>query len=173
MRRGGGCSSSWKASRDTAGGCGSCRGRTRWSIVLDASRSHTVPEDHYRAESRGVLVVDRYAAYKAMSWVKDGVDRAGLLLGSCAAGLHPGGQGLAGVEDVGLGMAAADSRALPAERPPVGGREGLGGVRGGGWLPAPGRGRDEDADGDRTGPGGSGDAVPEGFWRACKSIGKG
>ena len=28
--------------------------------VLDASRSHTVPEGHYRAESRGVLVVDRY-----------------------------------------------------------------------------------------------------------------
>jgi transposase len=41
--------------------------------LLDASRSHTVPEDHYRVESRGVLVVDRYAAYKAMSWVKDGV----------------------------------------------------------------------------------------------------
>jgi transposase len=41
--------------------------------VLDASRSHAVPEGHYRAESRGVLVVDRYAAYKAMIWVKDGV----------------------------------------------------------------------------------------------------
>lgn len=41
--------------------------------VLDASRSHAVPEDHYRAESRGVLVVDRYSAYKAMIWVKDGV----------------------------------------------------------------------------------------------------
>jgi len=41
--------------------------------VLDVSRSHTVPEDHYRAESRGVLLVDRYAAYKAMIWVKDGV----------------------------------------------------------------------------------------------------
>jgi len=41
--------------------------------LLDASRSHTVPENHFRAESRGVLVVDRYAAYKAMSWVKDGV----------------------------------------------------------------------------------------------------
>ena len=41
--------------------------------LLDASRSHTVPENHYQAESRGVLVVDRYAAYKAMSWVKDGV----------------------------------------------------------------------------------------------------
>src|SRR5512135_1526472 len=41
--------------------------------LLEASRSHTVPENHYRAESRGVLVVDRYAAYKAMSWVQDGV----------------------------------------------------------------------------------------------------
>ncbi len=41
--------------------------------LLDARRSHEVPEDHFRAESRGVLVVDRYAAYKAMSWVKDGV----------------------------------------------------------------------------------------------------
>jgi len=41
--------------------------------LLEASRSHTVPENHFRAESRGVLVVDRYSAYKAMSWVKDGV----------------------------------------------------------------------------------------------------
>jgi transposase len=41
--------------------------------LLDPGRSHTVPENHYRAESRGVLVVDRYSAYKAMSWVKDGV----------------------------------------------------------------------------------------------------
>jgi transposase len=41
--------------------------------LLDSGRSHTVPENPYQAESRGVLVVDRYAAYKAMSWVKDGV----------------------------------------------------------------------------------------------------
>ena len=41
--------------------------------LLDASRSRTVPENHFRAESRGVLVVDRYAAYKAMRWVKDGI----------------------------------------------------------------------------------------------------
>jgi transposase len=40
--------------------------------LLDAGRDHTVPESHYQAESRGVLVVDRYAAYKAMSWVKEG-----------------------------------------------------------------------------------------------------
>jgi transposase len=43
------------------------------AYVLDAHRSHAVPEGHYRAQSRGVLVVDRYAAYKAMIWVKDGV----------------------------------------------------------------------------------------------------
>jgi transposase len=49
--------------------------------LLDASRSHTVPENHFRPESRGVLVVDRSAAYKAMSWVKDGV----LVLAFCWA----------------------------------------------------------------------------------------
>jgi transposase len=41
-------------------------------FVLNVSRGHEVPEDHYQAESCGVLVVDRYSAYKAMSWVKDG-----------------------------------------------------------------------------------------------------
>jgi transposase len=41
-------------------------------FVLNVSRGHEVPEDHYQAESRGVLVVDRYSAYKAMSCVKQG-----------------------------------------------------------------------------------------------------
>ena len=41
--------------------------------LLEASRSHTVPENHFRAESRGVLVVDRWWPTRAMSWVKDGV----------------------------------------------------------------------------------------------------
>jgi transposase len=49
--------------------------------LLDASRSHAVPEGHFRAESRGVLVVDRYSAYKAMVWVKDGA----LVLAFCWA----------------------------------------------------------------------------------------
>src|SRR5262249_38272060 len=49
--------------------------------LLDASRSHAVPENHFRAASRGVLVVDRYAAYKAMIWVRDGV----LVLAYCWA----------------------------------------------------------------------------------------
>ena len=72
MRRDGGCSSSRKASRAMAGGCGSCRGRTRWSIcwmpvaVTRSPRATIGP-------IRGVLVVDRYSAYKAMIWVKDGV----------------------------------------------------------------------------------------------------
>jgi transposase len=47
-------------------------GRDTVVYLLAASRGHTVPENHYQAESRGVLVVDRYAAYKAMIWVKDG-----------------------------------------------------------------------------------------------------
>jgi transposase len=41
--------------------------------LLEPSRGHTVVENHFGTQSRGVLVVDRYAAYKAMSWVKDGV----------------------------------------------------------------------------------------------------
>ena len=42
------------------------------AFLLNVSRGHEVPENHFRAESRGVLVVDRYSAYKAMSWVKQG-----------------------------------------------------------------------------------------------------
>jgi transposase len=40
--------------------------------VLDPSRSHTVPETHFPDDARGVLLVDRYSAYKAMAQVKDG-----------------------------------------------------------------------------------------------------
>jgi transposase len=42
-------------------------------FLLNVSRGHEVPENHYGAESRGVLVVDRYSAYQAMSWVKKGL----------------------------------------------------------------------------------------------------
>jgi transposase len=42
-------------------------------FLLNVSRGHKVPENHFKAESRGVAVVDRYSAYKAMSWVKQGV----------------------------------------------------------------------------------------------------
>jgi transposase len=40
--------------------------------VLDDSRSHQVPEDHYPPGAGGVLMVDRYSAYKAMLQVKNG-----------------------------------------------------------------------------------------------------
>src|SRR5271166_4346713 len=40
--------------------------------ILDESRSHRVPEDHYPPQAGGVLVVDRYSAYKAMLQVKNG-----------------------------------------------------------------------------------------------------
>jgi transposase len=49
--------------------------------VLDPSRSHAVPDAHWSAETRGVLVVDRYSAYKAMAAVKAGR----LLLAFCWA----------------------------------------------------------------------------------------
>jgi transposase len=39
---------------------------------LDPTRSHDVPESHFPAEARVVLMVDRYSAYKAMAQVKLG-----------------------------------------------------------------------------------------------------
>src|SRR6516225_3617412 len=49
--------------------------------ILDDSRSHRVPEDHYPAGAGGVLMVDRYSAYKAMAQVKAGT----LILAFCWA----------------------------------------------------------------------------------------
>jgi transposase len=49
--------------------------------VLDSSRSHEVPENHYPPDAGGVLMVDRYSAYKAMLQVKNGT----LLLVFCWA----------------------------------------------------------------------------------------
>jgi transposase len=51
------------------------------AYLLDDSRSHQVPEDHYPAQAGGVLMVDRYSAYKAMLQVKNGT----LILVSCWA----------------------------------------------------------------------------------------
>lgn len=41
-------------------------------FVLDPTRSHDVPEDHFGADAAGILNVDRYSAYKAMAQVKAG-----------------------------------------------------------------------------------------------------
>jgi transposase len=49
--------------------------------LLDDSRSRHVPQDHYPPEAGGVLMVDRYSAYKAMLQVKSG----GLILAFCWA----------------------------------------------------------------------------------------
>ncbi|RPJ23468.1 MAG: IS66 family transposase, partial [Planctomycetaceae bacterium] len=49
--------------------------------LIDASRSHTVPENHFSEDAEGILVVDRYSAYKAMRQVKVGR----LLLAFCWA----------------------------------------------------------------------------------------
>jgi transposase len=39
---------------------------------LDPTRSHEMPEGHFPADARAVLMVDRYSAYKAMAQVKLG-----------------------------------------------------------------------------------------------------
>ena len=49
--------------------------------VLDSTRSHDVPESHFPNDVQGVLMVDRYSAYKAMEQVKDGL----LVLAFCWA----------------------------------------------------------------------------------------
>lgn len=41
-------------------------------FVLDPSHSSSVPEAHFEGVLGGILLVDRYAAYKAMLYVKDG-----------------------------------------------------------------------------------------------------
>jgi transposase len=49
--------------------------------LLDPTRSHAVPEQHFPKNARGVFLVDRYSAYKAMAQVKDGT----LVLAFCWA----------------------------------------------------------------------------------------
>ena len=140
--------------------------------LLDASRSHTVPEDHFRAESRGVLVVDRYAAYKAMSWVKDGV----LVLAFCWSHVRRDfirvGKGWPELKTWALQwlrrirvLYRLNDRRLAAPKDAAA-------FEGSGRPPAPGRGRDEDGDGDRTGPGGSCHAVPEGVGKPAGALGR-
>jgi transposase len=48
---------------------------------IKPTRSHDVPQEHYSDEAQGVLMVDRYSAYKAMAQVKLGI----ILLAFCWA----------------------------------------------------------------------------------------
>jgi transposase len=41
-------------------------------FTLDKGRGHDVPENHFGEKARGIVVVDRYSAYKAMKHVKEG-----------------------------------------------------------------------------------------------------
>jgi len=41
-------------------------------FVLDPTRAHDVPEDHFGDAAEGIASVDRYSAYKAMAQVKEG-----------------------------------------------------------------------------------------------------
>jgi transposase len=41
-------------------------------FILDKGRAHDVPENHFGNGAVGILVVDRYSAYKAMKHVKEG-----------------------------------------------------------------------------------------------------
>jgi transposase len=50
-------------------------------FVLDSGRAHDVPEEHLGPVQEGILSVDRYSAYKAMTQVKEGL----ILLAFCWA----------------------------------------------------------------------------------------
>jgi transposase len=47
-------------------------GRESIAFVLDPTRSHHVPEDHFGEDAEGIASVDRYSSYKAMAQVKEG-----------------------------------------------------------------------------------------------------
>ena len=83
---------------------------TAIAFELDPSRSHRVPDGHFQGVEGGILLVDRYAGYKAMELVKEGTILLGLLLGACAAGLRGRRQELAEVGPVGPGVAAGNPR---------------------------------------------------------------
>ena len=77
----------WKVFVDKAGKTGHLwwlwlfAGEDSVVYVLDSTRSHDVPESHFPDDLQGVLMVDRYSAYKAMRQVKEGT----LLLAFCWA----------------------------------------------------------------------------------------
>ena len=48
-------------------------GEDTTAIRIEPTRSHDVPQGHYADEAKGILMVDRYSAYKAMAQVKSGV----------------------------------------------------------------------------------------------------
>ena len=48
-------------------------GEDTTAFRLEPTRSHDVPEGHYAKKAKGILMVDRYSAYKAMTQVKSGV----------------------------------------------------------------------------------------------------
>ena len=48
---------------------------TAIAFELDPSRSHRVPDGHFQGVEGGILLVDRYAGYKAMQLVKEGIIR--------------------------------------------------------------------------------------------------
>ena len=83
-------------------------------ILPDPSRGHTVVENHFGAQSRGVLVVDRYVAYQAMIWVKDGVIVLAFWSHVRRDFIRVG-KGWPELKTWALDWVAADSPALPAQ----------------------------------------------------------
>jgi transposase len=92
-------------------------------FVLDPSRSRRVPQEHLpqEGEQTGVMMVGPLGLLQSDDPGQERPDCAGVLLGPCAPGLYSGRQSLAGVERVGLGLAATHSRRLSSEPSAPGG----------------------------------------------------
>ncbi len=71
-RRVGWCTPAWKARSATVGICGSSTAATWWCSCWPAVAPTTCRTGRLGPWAEGILVVDRYAAYKALSQVKDG-----------------------------------------------------------------------------------------------------
>jgi transposase len=95
-------------------------------FVLSQGRAHDVPEEHFGPVQEGILSVDRYAAYKAMKQVKEGL----ILLAFCWAHVRrdflqcarswPSEEqwALGWVERIGLLYKANDARLLALQHEP-------------------------------------------------------
>jgi transposase len=101
-------------------------------FTLDKGRGHDVPEDHFGKDAVGIVVVDRYSAYKAMKLVKEGKLRLAFCWAHQRRDFLDVGKELAEAERLGSGMGGTNRPVVPTQRRANGsGREepGLGGKR--------------------------------------------
>ena len=139
--------------------------------LLDPSRGHEVPQSHFGPEASGVLEVDRYSGYKAMTPVKTGLAAVGILLGARAARLRGSGQELDGVDALGPGMAAPHPTCLPRQSRTFAASSRHSGVSRAGCFVASRGGGDASSSRGGTLRSQTPPAVPQGFGKPARALG--